>query len=189
MEQVAVSIIIPTHDNAAYLKRSLASCIEQDFSLPYEVLVIDDCSKDGTKETVESFQKDHPFISYFYVENRCPLKNRLYGVEKAQGECVIFLDADDYLAKNMLSKMYQTLKDNEADLVNCGMNYIKKGGVHPSKLVKNATYDRNQAIRALFADTSFRSFLHTKIFKKELLLTFFKSSSFGVDEAVPPPVF
>lgn len=170
MEQKAISIIIPTHNNAHYLKRSLASCLEQDFKLPFEILVIDDCSEDETKQIVEELRKEHSNIRYFYVANRCPLKNRLYGVEQAEGECIIFLDADDYLAKNMLSKMHQTLKENEADLVNCGMNYIKKGGIRPSKLVKDATYNRNEAIKALFDDTSFRSFLHTKIFKKELLL-------------------
>ena len=165
-----LSLIIITHNNGGYFTRALNSAINQDATFPYEIIVVMDDCNDSTKEVVVSEKSKHPYINYYEVSFHCPLKNRLYGLEQAKGKYVIFLDGDDYLTPNMFSRMVSIMENEKADMVNCGLSYIKKGKIKPSKLVKNATYDRNSALKALFADTTFRAFLHTKIFLREKLL-------------------
>ena len=86
------SIILPTYNRASFLKRSIGSVLAQTFA-DWELIVMDDGSRDQTKEVVTSF-KD-PRIRYFYQENRERSAARNNGIARAKGEWICFLDSDD----------------------------------------------------------------------------------------------
>ena len=86
------SIILPTYNRASFLKRSIGSVLAQTFA-DWELIVMDDGSRDQTKEVVTSF-KD-PRIRYFYQENRERSAARNNGIARAKGEYICFLDSDD----------------------------------------------------------------------------------------------
>jgi len=65
IEKPLVSIIIPTYNRAKYIKKAIHSCLNQSYK-NIEVLVIDDCSPDNTKEVIESIKDDR--IKYFKNE-------------------------------------------------------------------------------------------------------------------------
>ena len=86
------SIILPTYNRASFLKRSIGSVLAQTYT-DWELIVMDDGSRDHTKEVVTSF-KD-PRIHYFYQENAERSAARNNGIARAKGEWICFLDSDD----------------------------------------------------------------------------------------------
>jgi len=93
-----VSVVIPAYNAEGPLERALASVLAQDYE-PFETIVVDDGSTDGTAQTVARF----PAVRYVRQENAGPSAARNRGVEEAAGELVTFVDADDEVPPAKLS--------------------------------------------------------------------------------------
>jgi len=92
---ITVSVIIPAYNAAQFIDEALESALKQTFQ-EFEIIVIDDGSKDRTKEIVQCYiQKFPDKIKYFYQQNGGVGKARNNGIREAQGEYIAFLDADD----------------------------------------------------------------------------------------------
>lgn len=170
MDKPVVTLIIPTHNNGPDLKRAIVSACEQDFTSPYEVMVVLDACTDGSLDLVKELQERYPHLIYYEVENKSLPMNRIFGAKHAQGDYLMFLDGDDYVSPQIVSKMYHALVDNEADLVNCSTIYVRKKRQHKTFFRSNKLMNKYQAYNAFFSDISFRGFMHTKIFRKDLFL-------------------
>lgn len=88
-----VSVVIPAYNEATYIDRLLDALVKQNLK-DFEVIVSDAQSKDGTKEVVESF-KDKLDIKFVEAPPKGPAHGRNVGAARAQGEWLLFLDADD----------------------------------------------------------------------------------------------
>lgn len=106
-----ISIIIPLYNSEEYIAPCLESVLKQSYD-DYEVLVIDDGSKDASADIVAEYSKSNSKIKLFSQSNSGVSAARRKGVECAQGEWVMFLDSDDFLLPNAL----QTLVDNANDV-------------------------------------------------------------------------
>jgi glycosyltransferase involved in cell wall biosynthesis len=116
--QVKVSVIIPTHNRANKLFYSVNSVLLQSYN-NYEVLIIDDCSTDNTKDVVKQLQDEYPgkIIYYKLEKNSGPAKARNFGVGKAIGKYIAFHDDDDEWYPDKLEiQMKKMLQDNSIDL-------------------------------------------------------------------------
>ncbi len=103
-----ISVIIPTYNRKKTLARAIQSVINQSLS-PFEILIIDDGSNDGTEEWVkEKFQN----IKYIYQNNRGVSSARNIGIENANGDWVAFLDSDDEWLPNKLHEQVKTIESN-----------------------------------------------------------------------------
>lgn len=112
-----VSIIVPVYNMGKYLRKCMNSLLNQDFS-DYEIIIIDDCSIDNSDEIIKSY-KDKRIM---YIRNKKNMGigyNRNLGITKAKGEYVCFIDPDDYVRRDFLSKMYNYSKNNQLDLCVC----------------------------------------------------------------------
>jgi glycosyltransferase involved in cell wall biosynthesis len=87
-----VSVVIPAYNEATYIDRLLEALTKQSFK-NFEVIVSDAQSKDGTKEIVESF-KEQLDINFLEAPPHGPAHGRNIGAKKADGEWLLFLDAD-----------------------------------------------------------------------------------------------
>ena len=109
-----VSVIIPAFNAADTLRTALASIQGQSFRR-WEAVVVDDGSKDHTGELVTSMAASDRRIRYHRISsNRGPSTARNAGLAQAQGEYVIFLDADDWIGKHHLFRLVQLLHRNPA---------------------------------------------------------------------------
>lgn len=117
---IKVSIIVPTYNRAKYLPTCIDSLISQTLK-DIEILIIDDGSKDNTKEIIEKYNDAR--IKYFYKKNSGIGDTRNFGIKKAKGECICFVDSDDYLDITMLEKCYNKLTRDNLDMVVC--DYIE----------------------------------------------------------------
>ncbi len=99
-ESIQLSVVIPAYNASAYINECLASVLAQTDSPPFEVIVVDDGSRDGTGELV---QARFPEVRLLRKDNGGPGSARNLGVENAQGEVVVFIDADDVMLPGRLS--------------------------------------------------------------------------------------
>jgi len=93
-----VSVVIPTHNSATFIAEAVQSVRAQTYR-NYEIIVVDDGSRDNTREVLEPFG-DH--ITYLYQDNRGVAAARNAGIKLAEGELICLLDADDNWASNKL---------------------------------------------------------------------------------------
>lgn len=101
-----VSILLPTYNRLPILKKCINSLLNQNFS-NYEILVVDDGSTDGTKETISDLVKKESKIRYIWKENEGISKTRNLCVKESRGEYLIFVDSDaivssDFIKSHML---------------------------------------------------------------------------------------
>ncbi|MGD0575780.1 MAG: glycosyltransferase [Anaerolineales bacterium] len=94
-----VSVIIPAYNKAPYVTQAVKSVLGQDY--PHrEIIVVDDGSTDGTAEVLKAQAKE---LTYVHQSNQGPAAARNRGLRIAQGEFILFLDADDFLLPGALS--------------------------------------------------------------------------------------
>ena len=114
-----LSIIIPVYCAEQYISR----CLESIFSLgissnDYEVICIDDCSKDSSVTIIESYQKTHDnLILIHHSENKRQGGARNTGIQQAKGDYFIFVDADDYIPKYDIKSLLTYMKSAQLDLL------------------------------------------------------------------------
>lgn len=128
-----VSIIITAYNYEKYIERAIRSCLEQ--SLPkndFEIIVVNDASTDNTEEILENYSSD---VRVFNLEKNVGLSGaRNYGIKKSKGQFVVFLDADDYLHRDLLFVEKLFLSENNAyDAVSCDYYKVDERGIHISR--------------------------------------------------------
>jgi len=113
-----VSIVIPVYNGSKYLAGTVHSVLDQNFD-DWEMLIIDDGSRDNTKEIAFDLQSKESRITVYLKENTGVSDTRNYGMKLTQGEFIVFLDADDILGKDFLRSRLDALEQNENAAV-CG---------------------------------------------------------------------
>ena len=109
-----VSIVIPTFNHSHYLKRALKSIINQTYE-NWEVIIIDNYSKDDTEKIVTNFKNDK--IQYLKAHNNGIIAvSRNIGVNASSGEWIAFLDSDDWWTKDKLKTCIENIND-KVDLI------------------------------------------------------------------------
>jgi glycosyltransferase involved in cell wall biosynthesis len=98
MSRPLVSVVIPVYNSERFLCETLDSVFAQDYE-PFEVIVVDDGSTDGSSAIAQSYSKLH----YIRQENSGPSAARNAGIAAARGEIVAFTDSDDILLPHRLS--------------------------------------------------------------------------------------
>lgn len=112
-----ISVVIPLYNKEAIVERSLQSVLSQSFR-DFEVVVVDDGSTDRSAEIVRGI--NDPRILLVSQENGGPSKARNTGVRAAQGEWILFLDADDELLQDALKNFSElTKKYPKANFIAC----------------------------------------------------------------------
>ncbi|ELC8443056.1 glycosyltransferase family 2 protein [Clostridium perfringens] len=108
-----LSIIVPIYNIEDYIEECIESIINQNYS-DYEVLLIDDGSKDNSADVCKRYIKDKR-IKYFLKDNGGLSDARNFGIEKSTGDYLMFLDGDDFLEENCLNKISGLLNSKNID--------------------------------------------------------------------------
>lgn len=112
-----VSAIMPLYNAKDYFKLTVDSILAQSHK-NVEVVVVDDCSTDGSLELCRELYGSNERVRILKQDkNMGPGDARNRGIREARGEYVMFVDSDDELLPDMLSKMFETAKQFDADIV------------------------------------------------------------------------
>lgn len=121
-----ISIIIPIYNTGEKLTRCLDSIISQEYQ-HFECLMIDDGSTDISPSIIEHYaQKDSRFKA-FHKPNGGVSSARNYGLERALGEWILFIDSDDYIKPEHLCKMAEAITE-DVDMVLTGFEIVQPDG-------------------------------------------------------------
>jgi len=114
-----ISILVCNYNYDRYISETLESILAQDYQ-NLEIIVIDDGSQDKSVEVIEKYSKDNPeakIISKYKQKNQGLCFARNDAIELATGEYILFLDSDDTIPVDYISKMYAHAKKQGADVV------------------------------------------------------------------------
>ena len=109
-----VSIILPVYNVEKFIAKSIDSILAQTFT-DFEVLVVIDGSPDDSKTVAESYSDDR--MSIFEKENGGLSDARNYGLERARGKYVYFMDSDDWIEPDLLEQTISVLEQENRDFV------------------------------------------------------------------------
>lgn len=106
---VKVSIVMATYNGSAFVREQVSSILKQDFS-NFELLVIDDCSSDGTDLIIESFRKfDDRIVLLRNQQNSGPSHSFERGIVHSSGDYIALVDQDDIWCENHLSVLLEAI--------------------------------------------------------------------------------
>ena len=115
-QDVQISIIVPIYKVEKYLVRCVESLIAQDF-LSLEIILIDDGSPDRCGEICDNYAKKDARITAYHKPNGGLSDARNYGLERAHGEYVLFVDSDDYLEPQACANLWKEARAGFADII------------------------------------------------------------------------
>lgn len=110
-----VSVIITSYNQKEYLEQALESVINQTVE-PYEIIVVDDCSSDGSQNLIEKYADRYPDLirAFYHDENLGIPKNRNFALERVEGDYVSILDGDDRFISNKIERELEELNNQSA---------------------------------------------------------------------------
>ena len=131
-----ISVIIPTFNRKHTLQRAIDSVLAQTFK-PYEIIIVDDGSKDGTKEWL---LQNYPSVQYIHQPNNGVSSARNKGIQISQGSWIALLDSDDEWMPEKLESQSRFIEVNR-DSSFCHTNEIWiRNGVRVNQMKKHKKY-------------------------------------------------
>lgn len=136
-----LSIIVPVYNSERTIRRCIDSILNQTF-INWELLLIDDGSIDCSASICNEYVLLDSRIKYFYKKNGGVSSARNFGLEKASGEWIAFVDADDYICLNMYELLFLKVS-KDVDLVVCDflMDYGKNKKIFKTSPISNGKYE------------------------------------------------
>ena len=113
--QDLISIIIPVYNVEKYLDRCLKTVVSQTYH-NLEIIIVDDGSTDSCHLLCDAWAKKDQRIKVFHKTNGGLSDARNYGVNKATGAYIFFIDSDDCISSKTIEVLYKALKDNNAEI-------------------------------------------------------------------------
>lgn len=190
-----VSIITPCYNSADFVTLTINSVLAQTYT-NWELIVIDDKSKDNTCKIVETYTEKHPNIKLIKLEKNGGVANaRNVGLAEAKGKYIAFLDSDDIWLKEKLAKQVTYMEEQALPMTFCAYNRIDEAGAIISRKIEvpNSVnyrqllshnviiFSTSLTLKSVIGDTKFKKIGHEDwifwldIFKKPF-------SGYGINE-------
>lgn len=116
MDNLSISVIVAAYNAEKYIRRCLDSLMAQTLK-DFELIVVDDGSRDGTAEIVDEYARQDARVKVIHKPNGGVASARQAGIDAAKGEYTIHADADDWTEPDMLEELYRAAKEEDADMV------------------------------------------------------------------------
>ncbi len=163
-----ISIVVAVYNAEKYLPRCLDALVNQTLK-EIEILCVDDGSTDSAPQIVDQYAEKYPEkIKAFHKENGGEFTTRNYGLERATGEYVTFVDNDDWVEKDWAEKLYNAAKSNNADLAVCGFERID---LETNKVVAKDMTGYGTCVKEIVNNDDYMVFINpapwNKIYKRE----------------------
>lgn len=146
-----ISVIVPIYNAELYLDQCILSVLNQTFR-DFELLLIDDGSTDSSIQICNKYKKIDNRIHIFTNKNIGQGLERNFGINKACGEYISFLDSDDQYKENMLEKLYNIAIETNADMVSGSVVDIYNGKIKEIHSLDNKVLKNSDEIKSAMAD-------------------------------------
>lgn len=138
-----ISVIIPCYNAERFVEKCVENILIQTYK-NIEIILVDDCSKDMTRELICKLEKNHPTVIKKVLSdvNNGPGGAKNEGLKIASGDYITFVDCDDYLDVDHIAKIVDILKKNKnVDIVLSGFKKVDiNGDILYTRTYKNSNY-------------------------------------------------
>lgn len=169
-----VSIIMPVYNSEKYINQSILSVLNQTYS-NFELIIINDGSTDNSKKVCEQYLEKDSRIHFFDKKNEGVAKTRNFGIEKANGKYLMFIDSDDIFEENMIEKMLKTSIDFDADIVRCSYRNLSNLNNKIAEKIDDGVYEAEQIYDNLISELlkeNLKGYIWNLLIKKEIVEKF-----------------
>ena len=118
MDNDLISVVVPVYNVEKYLNKCVDSIINQTYK-KLEIILVDDGSSDTSGEKCDEYLKKDSRIKVYHKKNGGLSDARNYGIDKANGKYIGFVDSDDFIKDDMYAKLYNAIKIYDADVSMC----------------------------------------------------------------------
>lgn len=167
MQQELISVIIPVYNVEQWLPRCLDSILNQTYS-NMEILLIDDGSADHSGRICDEYAGRDKRIRVWHTDNQGPSFARNLGIEKAEGNYLLFVDGDDILSRDHVSFLYNLLSTEHADLSVCNYVATKTDDFLESKERQRLIWTGKEALKYLLYQRYFTTGPVCKLYHRGL---------------------
>ena len=165
MNECKLSIIVPVYGVEKYIDKCLNSLVKQSLK-EIEIIVVNDGTKDNSQKIIDKYVKEYPDkIKSYIKENGGQGSARNYGLKKATGEYIGYVDSDDFVEKDMYKKLYNKAKKNNYDIVVCGNYNVSED--YQNKNIDAFINNYNTDLENIFFG---KMAVWNKIYKRDILI-------------------
>lgn len=171
-----ISVIVPVYNLEEEISKCILSILLQKFT-DFEIIAVDDGSTDKSPKILDELAKKYKkLITVFHCRNKGLSAARNYGLGKATGKYVAFIDGDDYVDPNYLSELYKSIVDNNSDISVSGYTEHNGEKMHDFVPKSKVVSGKDATKRLLRGQDNLEVISWNKLYKKSL----FKGIKFPV---------
>lgn len=156
-----ISIIIPVYNVKDFVGKCLDSIARQKYE-NLDIVIVDDGSTDGSGKICDEFAALDKRMRVFHKKNGGLSDARNFGIRKAKGEIIAFIDGDDFVSEDFVGAVYEEMTKSDADIVVCGYNLVK-----PKKEVMSG---EEATVKLLTQQENMDIVAWNKLYKKSLFV-------------------
>lgn len=161
-----ISVIVPVYNSEATIERCIRSLKTQTYD-NYEVIFINDGSTDNSKQILETICKQEDNYSLITINNSGAGMARNHGIDRAKGNYICFIDVDDIVSPNYLTKLHEVLTKTGADIA-CADYIRNRKGDFEILTTKNNSLSTEEAVNNLLK-MDIKNGLPAKLYKKSVI--------------------
>ncbi len=167
-----ISVVVPCYNSARYLRACVESILDQRTEL--EILLVDDGSKDETPEVIERLKADPRVRAYALAQNGGVSRARNFALDRARGEWVAFVDADDLLPEGAFETLLAAASPDVEVIVGSHEEFDENGArtrFRPEAYIRgrDTCRDRETVTRRLIEGDSVYNIMCNKLHRTEML--------------------
>ncbi|MEL6812390.1 MAG: glycosyltransferase family 2 protein [Bacteroidota bacterium] len=177
-----ISVYITSYNQKEYLKVAVDSVLAQTLQ-PYEIVIVDDCSSDGSQEVINEYCEAHPSLikAHFNNENKGITKSRNVALSLVTGEYTTWLDGDDKYLPEKLEVQAKVVRQSGADVVYTNF-YYSKSDINEYHRIWCSNRNELPSSSHIYFDVIARNFPQSTLFRYELVQTDLLKNVGGYDE-------
>ncbi len=166
-----ISIIVPVYNAELYIHQCIDSILAQTYK-NFELILVNDGSKDNSGSICNEYCKVDDRIRVFHKENGGQSSARNHGLNNATGDYIGFIDSDDWIDPEMYSKLINSAKEVNADIVACNLLVMNPNGSFReyNKHAMDFIFSRDEALRELYKNEMLTFSPCNKIYRRELFI-------------------
>ena len=167
MKAGLVSVVLAVYNAQKYLEECVDDLLAQTYK-NIEIILVDDGSKDDSYAICQRYQEKYNNVSAYTKENEGSASARNMGLDHADGEYIIFVDADDKVKDTYIENLYQAIQG--CDVAICGFDRFDENGIQVKKILDiSGEMTALQAYEHTFASNMISGAAWNKLFRMEIL--------------------
>ena len=165
-----ISVIVPIYGVEAYLDRCVRSIVDQTYENT-EIILVDDGSPDNCPAMCDAWAERDSRIKVVHKKNGGLSDARNAGFAVATGELISFIDSDDYIEPEFLSALYRGLKEQKAEVAECGVVYVAEDGriLRHRPIAPVAEMGKMEALSRLVREDGVYDTVWNRLYRREMV--------------------